>query len=816
MIWIRRFFALFLGLLFLPLFLVTLLLLRTNDTFLNADFYVTQLRKADLFNFLYDDLLPAAVDEIDDVDVGDTTLPLNRLAERGVILLRDVFPPDWLQEEAEQVVQGIVPYITGYTDEFSIGVPVADRLDTLGLVVSTELQEGSLYTLIFDDLVTPLAAKQLEEGEALPFGVTLQSNDVVAAVQGVVPPQWIQERVEHVTSELVPYLAGESDSFAIIIPLADRIQAAAPVTKELLVRSNVYSVLSNPEFQDEVAQQLDQFANEQTGELACGVTLTSGQIVAVAQQVLDRRWLQEQVEGNIDRAVLYLTDVGQDTIIVLPLNDRIQGALAGNDAPVKVLLRDVQAYEKLYRNCVVPEVVDLVAQAVGGGASPVEDQQPAFSLDVTETIQIVVTQQEVSDVLLEVVEAVSSEWIREQVEGAVDQVVPYVVGEVDHFAVELSLADVVEPAGPVIERLVERKLLETYNALPECSVQDALALAQGGLGEQIPVCRPTGFTAEQVQGGLGIPGPAVPRGVLEEFCGCDLSLAFEGVTLDALLDTLGLDVGDLVAEQLDDILPSVYVFCDAEVIPGERCDAGLRESIGDEDQESLDDVLDWTRNGFTYTDADLREDLGEEDVDDILEWTREGFTYTDTDLREDNDDQDVDAFLRLTRGGFTQVDLRDQISELDDFDTVRDRIGLVRSLSFLLYVGMGLSLASIGFLGGRRWPSRIAWASVVLGIAAAVAYIGAGPVYDIAVQPLLDDAREDFLGEDPNRAEVLLVGKALDIADTVADDFVSGIAGRALMFLLVALAGIGLYIFWPLLFRSSRSASAPQDEHNSS
>ena len=70
-------------------------------------------------------------------------------------------------------------------------------------------------------------------------------------------------------------------------------------------------MLSTPEFQEEVDQQLAQFADEQTGELACGVTLTGGQIVAVAQQVLARRWIQERVEGNIDRAVRYLTEVGQ-------------------------------------------------------------------------------------------------------------------------------------------------------------------------------------------------------------------------------------------------------------------------------------------------------------------------------------------------------------------------------------------------------------------------------------------------------------------------------------------------------------------------
>ena len=82
---------------------------------------------------------PAATDEIDAAEVGDTTLQPNRVADRGVLILRSVFPPDWLQEQAGQVILEIVPYVTDSTDEFSIGVPVADRLKALGQVVSTEL-----------------------------------------------------------------------------------------------------------------------------------------------------------------------------------------------------------------------------------------------------------------------------------------------------------------------------------------------------------------------------------------------------------------------------------------------------------------------------------------------------------------------------------------------------------------------------------------------------------------------------------------------------------------------------------------------------
>ena len=97
MIWIRRFFALLLGVLFLPLLLATLFFLHVNDTFLKAEFYVNELGKADPFNFLYDELIPVVVDEIGPLEVGETSLKMDRLAEKGVTFLRDVFPPDWLQ-----------------------------------------------------------------------------------------------------------------------------------------------------------------------------------------------------------------------------------------------------------------------------------------------------------------------------------------------------------------------------------------------------------------------------------------------------------------------------------------------------------------------------------------------------------------------------------------------------------------------------------------------------------------------------------------------------------------------------------------------
>ena len=834
MIWLRRFFAVLLGILFIPFLFVTLIVLRSNDTLLSADFYVEQLRRADLFNFLYDEALPLAVDEIKPFDPFEPSDPpasyeprllldLRPLADRGVVALRGLFPPEWLQEQTEEIIQQWIPYITGDSDEFTILIPAADRLDALGRVTIVELQEGNSYTLLFDDVVGPLAEDQLGENGKLPFGVSLTAESTVASAQRVFSAQWLQGHVNNVTGQLVPYLSGETDSFAITFPIDDRIQVAVPAAKRLLADSNVYNLLSNPEFETEVSNVL-----EDTGELPCGIVVTAADVVPLIGEVVDPQWIQQRTESTLDQVSVYLTDPQADTILVIPLKDRIQAALARNDAPVKLFLRRIDAYEKVYRNCLVQEVANLVSPVAGGGASTPD--APAFSLDITEAVNITITNQELQQSLVDVLDAVGPEWIQEQVEGTIDAALPYYTGEADHFAAELSLEEVRTQVGFVFGDLVEQKLTDTYDALPPCSIQEALSLAQAGLGGVVPSCRPRAYSVEEVQNALGVPGPTLSRELLETFCGCDLSFALDGLSLQDILDTLGINLSSLVAATLEDVLPPALTFCDT-VTYQQRCDIGLLDSQSPDQQQTLDNILDVTRNGYTFTDADLREQLTDEDenIDRVLDWTRNGFSYTNADLRDDlgtDGAERLDDFLRWTSVGFTEADIQDLITDdgnnpedFEEFDRVRGRIGLARSLSFLPFVALGLVLAGIGFLGGRSWPGRIGWAAVVLGIASLLVYMASGPVYDSVVGTFIDDefdktredVRLDEVRGDASMFEVIMVDKSLSIASTFIDDFVSGISSRALVLLIVALAGLGVAIFWPWIFRPSQPAIALAD-----
>ena len=136
-------------------------------------------------------------------------------------------------------------------------------------------------------------------------------------------------------------------------------------------------------------------------------------------------------------------------------------------------------------------------------------------------------------------------------------------------------------------------------------MRQVIDLAQSGLSGDVPICRPPGFTTEEIKAELVSDFPILnlPGITLDDIAGAvgfDLDLVSQEITLDALLDTLGVDVGGLVEAQLEELLPFVYTFCDTETYQGE-CDAGLREILGADDGKSLDEVLDRAREGFTYT-----------------------------------------------------------------------------------------------------------------------------------------------------------------------------------------------------------------------
>ncbi len=136
---IRRLLIIPTGIVFFVSLLITLVVLEVNASFMDVDFYPEQMRKADIYNFLLVDLLASGLDEAreikgDDFPEGleENPLVVSKLStERIVSGVNRTLPPEWVQEQVEQLFDQFGRYITGRRESFEITIEARERVEAL-------------------------------------------------------------------------------------------------------------------------------------------------------------------------------------------------------------------------------------------------------------------------------------------------------------------------------------------------------------------------------------------------------------------------------------------------------------------------------------------------------------------------------------------------------------------------------------------------------------------------------------------------------------------------------------------------------------
>ena len=142
----------------------------------------------------------------------------------------------------------------------------------------------------------------------------------------------------------------------------------------------------------------------------------------------------------------------------------------------------------------------------------------------------------------------------------------------------------------------------------------------------------------------------------------------------------------------------------------------------------------------------------------------------------------------------------------DLLERVRDWFKKSRQFRWVVYLPLILLLVVIGFLGGKGWTGRVIWGASFLLVFAGVIFVVAGPVYISLASTGFAEARERTLAEIDAQADDqflntsrLAAEKGLDVAESVAGEFVSGIRGASLNLAIIALVAIAAAIFWQAL-----------------
>ena len=614
-----------------------------------------------------------------------------------------------------------------------------------------QVREADAFTYLYDE-AGPLAIQEIEtENPDLDIPLTDVSGRIIASVRETLPPDWLDEQVEEGLNEILPYVTGDSDTFTVSIQLGERLRGAGPILKDAIRDEEVMALL----YEDALSRGIDE-ALVREGQLPFDLAFTNRELQDSFRRIAPPEWLTAQFDTAVDAFIPYVVGDTDEFTIVIPLGDRAE--VAAEELKRLLAGKDLSGY--VIDQAALPQLIDSLGDGV----------VVPFNLRVTgEHVEAVV-----QDVL-------EPAWVQARVEELIDALAAYMTGASERFVLEVPLESRKAVLEASVGRLMEEELRAAYVAAPACTREQLASLDYSALVTDGIQCQAPGVSVDQLQ------------------------------VLAGLVD-FQRQVGRLVGA----VAPDSWTLTDED----------LRRTLGRDQFEVVERLRGWVIDGLVYTEADLDELITRvEYPSTALAWSRLSEAQRAQAIADSDAVRRFHDFRADLRDGFTftQADLQEWIDEGGEgtdevsafIDSGRGWLHQGRQWRLLGVVALALILGTIGVMGGRRPATKVAWAASFLIAASLIAFVAAGPVWSSyagdEISQAMSEVRIDGLSED-SPLQTALLDKGQAMAENASDDFASGLASRALLFLALGLAGLAGSMTWLWVRRRvTRNATSGYD-----
>ncbi len=309
--------------------LLTLLASHACGTLLSTEFYKEQLREAAVYDFIYDDLLGEAVgSELEDGEelTGDTGL----VAEDIVSSLRDVLPPDWLQDQTEEVLDSVGPYLLGSADSFTYTLSLADRTDAAQDTAVSLMERVDLHNVLFSQYVPEAVDNRLGDDRELAFGTELTRDETIEAIERIVTPDFVASHQSEAAEALASYLVGRTDSFSYTFTFTERRAALEEEIHQVLNRGDlpgyVRAEVLEPALRENVTEDVS---------MPFGVVAPQDEVLDAIRAAATPNWVEAETLRVLDSVIPFLSASIDQFTVTVPLEDRTDAAVAELSHAVK-------------------------------------------------------------------------------------------------------------------------------------------------------------------------------------------------------------------------------------------------------------------------------------------------------------------------------------------------------------------------------------------------------------------------------------------------------------------------------------------------
>jgi len=356
MIWVRRIIALPFIIMAFVTFQVGVLAQQTASNLINPSFYLETLAESNIYQFLLTDLPRTALKDVRKAN-SNPIIDQSGLSDEIIITsINEIIPPEWLQSNFESTVTGVGDYVTGKSDDFTISIPVDERVQAASNQITFILNESDLYKLVMENQVRPIVS-QASKNE-LPFDVSVNEDQLMGSIQKIISKAWLTGQIDSVLGEVVPYAVGAKDTFAVVITVDDRIEVAVAEVKFLLAEANAYESL----FEGSIAPNISSSIGN-TAKLPYGVEITDEEISAIIKKTAPAAWMQKTTESILDNATPYLVGRTDEFTISIDIEPNKEEAVSDLMALAE---RKLNSKLDNLPDCDAAEVANILSNPVGG------------------------------------------------------------------------------------------------------------------------------------------------------------------------------------------------------------------------------------------------------------------------------------------------------------------------------------------------------------------------------------------------------------------------------------------------------------------
>jgi len=335
MLFIRRSIAVLFALIFFLCLFAVVATVQASGKLTNPGYITSMLREADAYNFVYDDVMAAVLDDMVEQGIeyevtlaGDEPVVIRfddtesaKRTMRG--LVEGVLPREFVQDRVEAVLDDTLNYAYGRSDEFEIDLQLPRVLRRVPGAVRIAAADIKLGESLSRDVIGPVVRAAAADFTAGPLGIAFTSDEAAEAARRVAPPEWIEAQLFAAVDEATPYFAGDRGSFAVNISFRDRVPIVAEILKEKIEAEDgavdlVFDKIVNPM----VSRVL-----ESVTVLSYDVPITEEEVEAALEEVAPRWWVREEANAAIDEAADYLAGSSETLALSVDLVERKEAAV---------------------------------------------------------------------------------------------------------------------------------------------------------------------------------------------------------------------------------------------------------------------------------------------------------------------------------------------------------------------------------------------------------------------------------------------------------------------------------------------------------